>query len=662
MNSGMNSDRSTARTRNNGFGLIEILVTLGILTVGILGVATLHGVITRQSGDNKARAEAISIAQSRIEEMRNYTSQADDLAGFDLLYADTVGFGGSATINGVNAVFTRQESISSGTNTKDIAVRVGWTDPEGDNESVTLNSQLSYVSPRSAGDTALDAASQLVDPPTGRARLGEGELPEDAATVANDDGTSLYMDGSTDLMLVSDDQIVLTLTEACQTEDGTCIDFVKIKGTIWIDTATQRNLEPGEVFVVASDAAYCARYYLEDDGDVVRVTANTTTVRTTPNGNYDYFHYTCYIGGGWHGNVGIILAGGTTQSDKMCLGDPVSDNAWERPVIASRRVYRGMLYKYDDGTDSGREEVDDGFDGTLVRYYSQGIADSIEFPDPDTSDHGHDYVIASLSASATEGSNCVSQGLMVRPDTDLDNNGVRGDLFAGNPVDFICLNNGFLDHHDEDVYGYDTTCPYDPSDPPSTRHLMRGTISVLAQVNEGNNTLMRSVNAYTSDGPGNCLVSPYSHNGTHYVVSYACDVYDWGNGWNGYLQSIYDASEISCSPNRITKTGITADSSSGNNFTNCSLGKYAVFTGTVSAAGTRGLSGATITGGGACTVPTGGRSYECISHNIGSGTYTGTLTFTTTGARTCSKAMTDVVAGYRTQNVNIANNNNCTLP
>jgi Tfp pilus assembly protein PilV len=653
---------NTARTRSKGFGLIEILVTLGILTVGILGVATLHGVITRQSGDNKARAEAISIAQSRIEEMRNYTSQADDQATFDALYAVTSGFANSATIDGVNAVFTRTESISAGTSTRNIAVQVGWTAPEGDSESVTLTSQLAYMSPRSAGDTALESAPELVDAPTGRARLGEGELPEDAATVANDDGTALYMDGGEDLMLVSDDQIVLTLTQACQTEDGTCIDFVKIKGTIWIDTDTQNNLDPGDVFVVASDAAFCARYYLEDDGDVVRVTSTTTTVRTTPSGDYDYFHYTCYIGGGWHGNVGIILAGGTSQSDKFCVGDPVSDNAWEQPVIASRRVYRGMLYKHDAGSDSGREEMDDGQGGTLVKYYSQGIGDSIEFPDPDTEDHGHDYVIASLQAQATEGSNCISQGLMVRPDTDADGDGEEGDLFAGNPVDFICLNAGFLDNFDEDVYGHDQTCPYDPSDPPSTRHIMSGTISVLATQNAGNDTLMNSINAYTSDGPGNCLVAPYSHNGTHYVVSYQCDVYDWGNGWNGYLQSIYDASAISCSPSKINKTGITADSSSGNNFSNCSLGSYAVFTGTVTAAGTRGLSSVTISGGGSCTVPTGGKSYECVSHNISPGTYTGTLTFTTTGSRTCSVTKTGFAAGYHTQNVNVANNNNCTLP
>jgi len=647
-----------SRRHGKGFGLIEILVTLGILTVGILGVATLNGVITRQSQDNKARTEAISIAQSRIESMRNYTNSAGSQTEFDALYAVTSGFANSTSITGVNAVFTRTESVAAGTMSRLVAVNVAWSDPEGNAQNVTLDTELSYVSPRSAGDSALDAAPDLVAAPTGRARLGEGELPQDAVTASNDDGTSLYDQGE-ERMLVADDQIVLTLANACQTEDGTCIDFVRIKGKVYIDTATQNNLEPGEVFLVASDAAYCARYFFADGAtEPTPVTATTTEARTTPNGNYKYFNYTCYIGGGWHGNIGIILAGGTTQSDKMCVGDPVSENAWEQPVIASRRVYRGMLYKYDDSTDSGKEEIDDGAGGSLIKYYSQGIADQTELPDPDSGDHGHDFVIASLSASATEGSNCITQSLMLRADTDTNNDGRKGDLYAGNPTDFICLNDGLLDHHDTAVFGSSVTCPYDPSDPPSTRHLVSGLISVTAQSNAGNNTLMSSVNAYTSDGPGNCLIAPYTHDGSKYHVTYACDVYDWGNGWNGYLQAIYDASAISCSPNKINKTGITADSSTGNNFTSCSLGSYAVFTGTVNASSNRKLTRVAISGGGTCTVATGGLSYECISHNISPGTYSGTLTFTPSGGVACRSPMTQtaIPAGYQTLNVNIRAN------
>ena len=51
-----------SKKRMKGFGLIEILVTLGVLTVGILGVTTLHSVITQQSIQNKTKTEALLIA------------------------------------------------------------------------------------------------------------------------------------------------------------------------------------------------------------------------------------------------------------------------------------------------------------------------------------------------------------------------------------------------------------------------------------------------------------------------------------------------------------------------------------------------------------------------------------------------------------------------
>jgi prepilin-type N-terminal cleavage/methylation domain-containing protein len=645
--------------RHKGFGLIEILVTLGILSIGILGVATLHGVITRQSQDNKARAEAISIAQSRIEEMRNYTNSANSQILFDALFPDTAGFANSATVNGINAVFTRTESITSAARTKPLAVRVAWTDPEGNASNVTLNSELSYIAPRSIGDTALGAALALVNAPTGRARLGEGQLPEGAVTTPNNDGTSLFTDGGTDLMLVSDDQIVLTLAMACQTEDGECIDFVKIKGTIYIDNGSQNNLKPGEVFVVASDAAFCARYYHDAQGTLVKVTANTTTARTTPSGNYKYFHYTCYIGGGWHGNVGIILAGGSKQSDKICVGDPVTENAWELPVIASRRVYRGMLFKHDLGNTPGlKEEYTDTVGNTQVRYYSQGIGDSVQLPAPDSEDNGHDFVIGSAQASATAGSNCITEGIMMRNDSDANNDGTKGDLFAGNPADFICLNDGLLDNYDTDKFGHALTCPYNPAVPPSTRYLISGAIYVTAPQDSVNDLLMNSLNAMTSDGPGNCTVTPWAYSGTQYAVSYACDIYIWGTGWNGYLQAIYDYSAISCTPNRITKTNVTGNNSSGNNFTNCSLGSYAVFRGVVTAGGNRRLTAVSITGGGSCTLATDGLSYQCISHNLSPGTYTGTLTFTPSGGEACGSpaTKTNVAAGFHAHNVTIANN------
>lgn len=652
--------------RHWGFGLIEILVTLGVLSIGIVGVTVLHSTVTKQSAENKSRAEALAIAQSRIEDMRNYTGAVNSLAEFNSRFANTADFANSTTVTGTNATYTRAERIAASGNMKTVTVRVTWTDAEGDSQNVTLDTRLSYVPPRSIGDTALEAATSIVDAPTGRARLGEGTLPADAATTSNGDGTSLYDNGGTDLMLVADDQIVLTLAEACQTESDFCIDFVKIKGRVWIDQTTKSSLKPGNVYVIASDAAYCARHFTKN-GTTSPVTRNTTSTVLTPNGNYQWFDYTCYIGGGWHGNIGILLAGGLGNADKICVGDPVTTDAWAVPEIASRRVYRGMLYKHDASTASGKEEISTS-SGPMVRYYSQGIADSTVLPVPDSDQKPHDFVIGSFQQNLTDGSNCKSQGIMVRADATVD--GVSGKLFAGIPSDFVCLNAGYLDSYDSEVYGHTSTCPYDPSDPPSTSHELTGTILFDADYTAANSVIAATMATHTSDGPGNCeaVTSPaVTHDGNYYRYQYKCTVYDWGNGWNGYIQADYDASEMECTPNVLNLSNIRGDAAN-HDFTNCNAGKFAVFRGDVTTTNTNNRKLASVSMGtaGNCTVATNGLSYQCISTEYTDTTMSFTLTFTATGGTLCKPSpphggvytYTNQPPGNYTLNIKIANNAN----
>ena len=645
------------KVKNKGFGLIEILITLGVLAIGVLGVAALHSTVTKQSQENKARSEAFAIAQSRIEEMRNYTSSATTPVQFHALYADTSGYENTTSIAGVSTVFTRTERILTSGELKDIAVAVNWTSSDSKARNINLSTELGFVSPRAIGDTLRERSEPLVSAPTGRARLGEGVLPEGAVTTSNGDGTALYQDGGNDLMLVSGDQIVLTLTNACQTDVGTCLDFVKIRGRVYIDKVSQPGLRPGQVYLVASDAAFCARYYTAD-GAINTVRAETVSTISTPTGDYEYFDYTCYIGGGWHGNVGILLAGGTTQSDKICVGDPVSVNPWEAPIIAARRSYRGMLYKHNAANASGREEMSDGDGGTLIRYYSYGIADSTELPIPNTDEQGHNFVLGSMPTTATEGSNCITRGVMVRADANID--GAAGDLFEGVPRDFYCLNSAILDSYDQTIYGNDSHCPFDPTNPPSTRHIVSGLISVLAPQTSANTALVSNVNALTSDGIGNCLVGLFAYDGSKYNANYACDVFDWGNGWNGFIRVTYDSSGMSCSPDRLTFSGVSADKAA-NNFSNCAPGSFAVISGTVTTPNTnnRYLTKATLDGG-TCTIGTGGLSYSCVTPEI-VGSWNGNISFTYSGGVLCGSnsgviTFSNVAAGYLTQNLVMANN------
>lgn len=687
------------RHKSSGFGLIEILVTLGVLSVGILGVTTLHGVIARQSSDNKARSEAMSIAQSRIEDMRNYTNAAGSVTGFNSLYSDTTGYGNSTNITGISADFVRTENIATVGTVKEVAVMVAWMDNRNVRQSVNLNTEFSFVSPRKVGDSALESSEEKVASPTGRAKLGDGTVTDeqlaDADTQDNNDGTKELIDGSDRLLAVGND-VVLTLVEACQTEGGTCADFVRIKGKVYVDRDQLGTLAMGAINVLASDAAFCSRSYVPygmTENDRVSVTNNTTTTVKTSvstNGEYSYFDYTCYLGGGWYGNVGLLISGNTNWDG--CVGDPTSANAWEQPIRASRRVYRGMLYKDDPDEADGKEKVS----GTsLVQYYSQGIGDSVELPEAGTPTvtATHDFIITgAFSASQLGNANpCLNLGPMTRTDSNL--NGSTGDRFEGMPDDFYCLNDGYLDDVSTlDVIptgfgvevhpSYGNTCPYNPADPPATQHHVTGEITMSAPVTTDNDVLAAGIGAFTSDGPGTCTMGSVVPDVgmAEYSRSYDCIVYDWSttindvevlNGWTGYIEVDYDQSSMSCDPNRISFVDQTADTAN-NDFTNCSPGSFIYFTGTViTAPNNRELQTVSISDvGGSCTLAAGGLSFTCLTDEFPDGvsTWTGTISMTTdtnvvctatsTGANPGIFAYTNQASGFIDLNITLATNSN----
>jgi len=650
------------RDRNRGFGLVEILVTLGVLSVGILGVTTLHGVIARQSSDNKARSEAMSIAQSRIEEMRNYTNDAGTLAEFNTLYADTVGYANSASVQGISADFTRTESISTSGSIKDVSIMVSWTNASGDSQSVALSTDFSFISPRKVGDTALESSEEKVESPTGRARLGDGVLSDDevAGASSNGDGTSELIRGADRLLAVGSD-VVLTLVEACQLEQGSCADFVRIKGRVYVDRDQLGGLDMGAVSVLASDAAFCARSYIPSGGveaDRVSVSNSTTnTVATSAGpGEYEYFDYTCYLGGGWHGNVGLLVSGNTNWDS--CVGDPTSGQNYEMPIRASRRVYRGMIYKIDNSEADGKEKVT----GTpLVQYYTEGIGDSVVLPIPGSGDATHDFVLtgAFSNAQLSNANPCLNLGPMTRSDSNV--NGTIGDLFEDMPDDFYCLNDGYTNDVStldsipagfgvESNVTYGNTCPYNPADPPATLHHITGSISMSAPVTDENTTLAEGINAFTSDGPGTCEIGSLvtDVDAGSYTKTYECDVFDWSttvnnvevlNGWTGYIELDYDQSSMSCDPNRISFTDQTSDSS-GHDFSNCSPGSFIFFSGTViDAPNNRELSSATISdAGGSCVVAMDGMSFTCLTDEfaVGVEAWTGTITLVSDANVVCT--------------------------
>jgi Tfp pilus assembly protein PilV len=527
--------------RQKGFTLTEALVAFVIVAGGMLAIASFQAGLFSSSAYNKARTEALSLAQQKIEEFKHYTHADEDSFidsdGDGVMDAD--GYYTDAPIEGQNALFNRSWNLTATDQASQVNVTVGWLDASNAGQSVTLMSSVPWISPRAGGDQIVDLQEPIVYAPTGRARVGEGNLSDypnvEITQISSPgwDGLSVYAH-DTNLFLVDGyNNILLTLENACSTDTGICTDFVKISGTVYLDTANTGLQELIDIFVIASDAAHCARF----------VTSGTlSSPPTTATGDYEYYNYTCYLGGGWYGNIGFVTAQGVALQDKVCQGDPTAFDPWDEPVIALRRAYRGMLHKTVSGTTS---------------YYSYGIADATELT-------GQDYVFTQLEITATAGSYCEEvDAPMTRTDSS------SGTLFAGTPVDFVCLNSDddgdslpdYLDDYDTSEFGADTTCPYDPTDPPVQNHLIAGNIQVLTA-----ETLdLSSFDVVTSDGPGNCVwPTPFTAvNGatgfTGYTAKYACSVYDWGDGWTGYVQLQPNSKYIYCPTKFADFTNLTAD-------------------------------------------------------------------------------------------------------
>jgi type II secretion system protein I len=116
--------------QKNGFTLLEVLVAMMLLTMGLLGMASLTVGIIKGNSYSKNVTTATIVAQQQIDQAQRvgYTN-VNTLAG-----STTVSMGGTS--------FTRATTVtnsSPATNMKTVAVSVSWNPG---NYSVSLNTTI----------------------------------------------------------------------------------------------------------------------------------------------------------------------------------------------------------------------------------------------------------------------------------------------------------------------------------------------------------------------------------------------------------------------------------------------------------------------------------------------------------------------------------------
>lgn len=528
-----------------GMVLIEAMVALVVLAIGVLGIAKLNSYFIEVSGQSKARAQAVQLAETKLAELRSLMvkTQFDDeiVAGSDTAY------GYSA--DGVQATAFQRSwtTAASGAEGKEITVNVSWVDRFNKNQQVSVNSVVAWNDPAKAvaliEGTA--GAGSHAKTPTGRAKLGEGTMTVDAGITPNSDGLRQQQGDDGKWRLVRADGVVLlTATE----EDER---FSEIAGNVYIDQASLSSISNNAVYIVISDASFCSM----TPAKTTAPTAANALSNLNTGSVFKYFSYRCYLGAAWYGNIGVVRVDNANTNDRVCVGDPAvstvsssvkSDN--RHPSLGTARMYRG--YKA-----NGAGYLSTGIGINSSGQYSQAIYD------------GHDFLLTRITGNPSDadcatklrlydgtapyqpfstcgGGSCSGEIYDAQIHTNTDSlpatetaylNG-GNTIVLGNPGKFFCMT---------------TTCP-DPLPnepaPQITIHVI-GTISRSPATGGGKPTLSTAnPSPELTTSSGSCLVTGGTGNNAY---NYDCSFTGLGftgGTWSGTMRvNLSAANEYLCS-------------------------------------------------------------------------------------------------------------------
>lgn len=203
---------SSALKNQSGFGILEVMIAIVVLSVALLSLAGLHTLIMKSSGLAKSRAVAMSIAQEKLDDLRSFenlageTGTATKVFGYDEIATNLGGNETSAAndapvlansaVTVGNITYNRAWTVecfsysaentaaTSGTCTtgatrpafKRVTATITWIDPSEPavTQSIALQALISAVTPASSGLAGISGA----DFPAPVVRYTPGAAPD----------------------------------------------------------------------------------------------------------------------------------------------------------------------------------------------------------------------------------------------------------------------------------------------------------------------------------------------------------------------------------------------------------------------------------------------------------------------------------------------------
>ena len=228
------------QVKQQGIGLIEVLISTVVIAIGLLSLASLEVGFLSSSGENKARAEALILAEKQVEAFKNNI----DRVAYDAILSSDGGLTTNDAANpiaGENANFSRSWTVTnnnwSSPPRKKISVLVSW-DGNGDgsigaNEKVNVVTEIAWINPE---DSALYADQQAGG--TGGTVPSPRQNASEDVSAASEDviGTDLAIDTVAGVTGVAgaDQQLQVT-------PDGTALILSQVAYGSFFYTATHVN-------------------------------------------------------------------------------------------------------------------------------------------------------------------------------------------------------------------------------------------------------------------------------------------------------------------------------------------------------------------------------------------------------------------------------------
>jgi Tfp pilus assembly protein PilV len=135
-------------TRQQGLGLIEILMTVLFIGIGVVALIKLQNYLSNSNDVAYERSDAVRIATRQIEILRDF-QVINNTSGYTSYQGIATG---STTVTGTNTTYTVSWTVTSYTNPtyKVINITVSWTDRYNVAQSVNMVASVASIDPSSS--------------------------------------------------------------------------------------------------------------------------------------------------------------------------------------------------------------------------------------------------------------------------------------------------------------------------------------------------------------------------------------------------------------------------------------------------------------------------------------------------------------------------------